>query len=249
MQECVDYGRYKLSVKEELRCIGISLGLATCVAWLLYKSFWGLLTWAVIFPIYRHNYRCMQIENRKRALLLQFKEVMQSVVVALIAGFSVENAWLEGQKELEMLYGNGSHMAEEMRVMNAKIRMNQPVEQVFYQFALRSRCEDIIEFAEVFRFAKRSGGDFAKIIQNTIQHISQKIEVEREIEIVLAGKKMEQRIMNIVPVGLLVYLNLTSKEFLAPLYGNLFGACIMTAALGGYISALILARKMINIKV
>ena len=45
-------------------------------------------------------------------------------------------------------------MVEEMRQMNAGIGMNQPVEQLLYQFAVRSECEDIMEFAEVFRFAK-----------------------------------------------------------------------------------------------
>lgn len=249
MQECVDYGIYKLSAKEEIQCVGVSLGLAVIAAWLLYKDFWGLLIGVAIFPVYRNYYKIKRIENRKRELLLQFKDGMQSVAVALVAGFSVENAWFEGQKELENLYGKGSCMAEEMRLMNVKIKMNQPVEQVFYQFALRSKCEDILEFAEVFRFAKRSGGDFAKIIQNTIQHISGKMEVEREIEIVLSGKKMEQKMMNVVPVVLLAYLNLTLQEFLAPLYGNLLGVCIMTAAFGAYIGALVLAQKMVNIKV
>lgn len=249
MQEYVNYGIYRLSIKEEIKCAGVALGLAGIAAWLLYKSPWGILLGVIIFPIYRNRYRYTQIENRKKELLLQFKDGMQSVAVALGAGFSVESAWLEGQKELRDLYGEEAYMVKEMKQMNAKIHMNQPVEQVLYQFALRSECEDIKGFAEVFQFAKRSGGDFGKIIQNTVRHITEKMEVEREIETVLSGKKMEQKIMNVVPVGLLAYLNLTSEEFFAPLYGNLFGKCVMTTAFVAYIGALTLAQKMVDIKV
>lgn len=249
MQEYVNYGDYHFSCKDIIMCLGISLLLSTIAAWILYKSIWGLFLGMIIFPLCCSNYKNMQIKKRKKELLYQFKDGMQSVSVALIAGFSIENAWKEALKEMEGLYGKGAYMVEEMRQMNAGIGMNQPVEQLLYQFAVRSECEDIMEFAEVFRFAKRSGGNFGKIIQNTIGHISEKMEVEREIETVISGKKMEQKIMNVVPVLLLAYLNLTSEEFLAPLYGNLFGVCMMSGAFLAYIGAIMLANKMINIKV
>ena len=65
----------------------------------------------------------------------------------------------------------------------------------------------------------------------------------------IAGRRIEQRIMNVVPVGLLAYLNVTSKEFLRPLYGNLFGVCVMSVAFLAYLGALMLARKMTQIKI
>ena len=249
MQECVNYGDYHFSFNDITRCLGTSLLLSGIAAWILYQSIWGLLLEIIIFPLCYNNYKNIQINKRKKELLIQFKDGMQSMSVALIAGFSIENAWREALKEMEELYGKEAYMVEEMRQMNAGIRMNQPIEQLLYQFAVRSECEDIMEFAEVFRFAKRGSGNFGKIIQNTIGHISEKMEVERAIETVISGKKMEQKIMNIVPLLLLSYLNLTSEEFLAPLYGNIFGVCIMSGAFLAYTGALLLANKMINIKV
>ena len=114
---------------------------------------------------------------------------------------------------------------------------------------LRSDCEDIQNFSDVFLFAKRSGGDFHKIIATTIEHISDKIEVEREVQTVISAKKMEQKIMNVIPVFIILYLNLTSGEFLAPLYGNIFGISVMTGALGAYLAAIKISAKMTAIKV
>lgn len=249
MQELVDYREYRLSRMEELKCLGVAVLLAAVAAWILYKSLWGLMLCVVIFPVYRRNYRNRKTEERKRELLLQFKDGMQSVSVALLSGYSIENSWQEAERELLELYGAKAYMTTELHRMNGAIRMNQSVEQLLYQFALRTGCEDIVGFAEVFRFAKRSGGNMGRIIQNTIHRVADKQEVEREIATVLSGKKMEQKIMNIVPVCLLAYLNLTSEEFLAPLYGNLFGVCVMTVAFLAYIGALLLAQKMVTIRI
>jgi len=245
----MNYEEYRLSMKEEAECLGMSAVLTGIAAWILYQSFFGVFLMLIIFPLCRNCYREAKKEKRKQVLLLEFKEAMQSVAASLLSGYSIENAWKEAEKELRELYGEEGLMTEEMRRMNSAILMNQPLEQLLYQFALRTSCEDILEFAEVFRFAKRSGGNFGKIIQNTVFHIGEKIETEREIQTMMAGRRMEQRIMNIVPVGLLAYLNVTSKEFLEPLYGNLLGVCVMSVAFLAYLGALILARKMTQIKI
>ena len=248
MQDYVDYSNYKLSRKEEVKCFGIAIVLSVFSSWILYQSFFGMLLFIVIFPLYRKSYKEKQKELRKQKLLLEFKEAMQSVSVSLLSGYSIENAWQEAELEMIELYGTQGYIAKEIKLMNGKVQMNQSIEELLYQFALRSSCEEILEFAEIFRFAKRSGGNFAKIIQNTMFHIGEKIETEREIQIMIAGKKMEQKIMNIVPSVLLVYLNLTSEEFLAPLYGNILGIGVMTIAFFAYLGAVLLAQKITNIK-
>jgi len=249
MQELPDYEKYHMTVGENLKCLGIAMALSALAAWILYKHPAGFILCVVIFPIYRRNYIRDQIRGRKRELLMQFKDGIQSIAVALLSGYSIENAWIEAEKELRELYGEKAYMTKELHYMNKGIRMNQPVEELLARFAERSDCEDIVGFAEIVCFAKRSGGNFAKILQNTARRIAEKQEVEREIETVLSGKKMEQKIMNIVPVGLLAYLNLTSEEFLEPLYGNSFGVCVMTGAFAAYVGAFLLARKMVEIRI
>ena len=140
-------------------------------------------------------------------------------------------------------------MVCEFAKMNAAVRMNQPLEQELQDFADRSGCEDIESFAEVFSFAKRSGGDFVGIIQTAVLRISGKIEVEREIATAVAGKKLEGRIMNGMPLFILAYLNLTSGDFLELLYGNVLGVVVMTAALAAYAGAIRLSEKILDIRI
>lgn len=55
--------------------------------------------------------------------------------------------------------------------------------------------------------------------------------------------------MNIMPFGMIIYLRITSPEFIEPLYGNLFGAAVMSVCLVVYAAAFMLGRKITDIKV
>ena len=90
---------------------------------------------------------------------------------------------------------------------------------------------------------------FGKIISDTISQITEKLEVEREIRTAISSKRLEQRIMNVVPIGILLYLKLASPGYLAPLYDNAAGIVIMAVSLGVYASAWLLSEKIVRIEV
>lgn len=243
----MDYGEYGFQWKEEVWCILVSIVYSGVVSWLLYKSIFGMIVILLIYPFYKKNYQEKCIQKQQKELVNQFKDMMLSVSAALLSGYAIENAWKEAEKEICELYGVQSYMALELKDMNAGIKMNQPVEKLFYDFALRSRNEDIMNFSEIFRFAKRSGGNFGKILYRAAMRISEKQEIEQEIQTVLAGKRMEQTVMNVIPIGMLGYLNITSPEFMEPLYGNLFGIIVMSGGFLAYLGAFFWSKKIMCI--
>lgn len=245
----MDYRRYRLGMKEKLLCLAGSGALTALVAWLFYRSLWGLILLPAVYIVCRKRYEEAQQKKRTEQLLCEFKDTMQAVSAALLAGYSMENAWREAEKELMSLCGQSCLMLAEVHRMNEAVRMNEPLEKVLSEFAERSGCEEIESFAEVFSFAKRSGGDFARIIRTTTQKLVGRMEVEREIATVLAGKKLEGRIMNLMPLGILAYLTFTSGDFLASLYGNVLGIVIMSMALGIYLAAIRLSEHILDIQV
>ena len=74
-------------------------------------------------------------------------------------------------------------------------------------------------------------------------------ETEREIQVQVASRKMEQKVMNIIPLFILAYLKLTSMDFLDVLYGNVAGVLFMTVCLLAYGGAIVLADKILKIRV
>ena len=118
-----------------------------------------------------------------------------------------------------------------------------------YDFAGRSGLEDVRSFCEVFVFAKRSGGDFIQIIRMTASRISEKSELMEAIQTEISGKRMEQKIMNLMPLFILLYVDLTFGGYLDGLYHNTFGIMVMTVCLMLYLAAYLLSEKIMSIEV
>ena len=130
-----------------------------------------------------------------------------------------------------------------------KLGNNFLLEDVLFDFAGRCQIEEVMDFAQVFRIAKRKGGDLGKIIQNTAGVISEKIEIQREIQTMLTARQFEQTIMNAIPMLIIFYIKMTSPGFFDPLYHNPIGTGLMTACLIVYAFAYILGKKMTQIEV
>jgi tight adherence protein B len=147
------------------------------------------------------------------------------------------------------MYGKDADMCRELSKMTVGIELHQPIEKLLLDFAVRSGQEDVNDFCQIFAFAKRSGGDFIRIIQNTEKRISDKIEILQEMDTVIAAKKLEQKVMNVVPLLILFFIQNSSPDFIRPLYDNLPGVIVMSCCLGLYGVAIIIAQKIVDIEV
>ena len=245
----MEYRRYRLGVPEMLFCIAAGFVLSLLLAWLFYRSWIGMAMFPLVLFCFCREYKKRKAEKQKDRLLQEFKDGIQAVSASLLAGYSIENAWREAEKELRALHGEHGMMYMEFVQMNAAIRMSRPLERVLQEFAERSGCGEIESFAEVFFFAKRSGGDFVGIIHATVTKLVGRIEVEREIATVLAGKKLEGRMMQLMPILILSYFNISSGSFLEPLYGNGLGAAVMSGAIGVYAVAFYLSERILDIQI
>lgn len=190
-----------------------------------------------------------KIEQKKSEFLLQFREMTECVAQALKVGYSAENALKEAAEEMKILYPGDSMIGVEMEYMIRKLRLQIPLEQILEEFAQKVELEDVKNFAAVFAAAKRSGGDMIAIIHNTAAQISDKIDVKREIDIVLASKKYEFRIMCVIPYVMILYMQSAFPEFMGVLYGNVIGIGVMTICLGTYAGACVLGLRLIRIDI
>lgn len=104
-------------------------------------------------------------------------------------------------------------ITEEFSYMEAGVRMNRPVELLLADMGRRSGIQDVDQFARVFAAAKRSGGELTDIISQTAGIIRDKIQVQEEIHTLTAARVFEQKIMNGIPFGIILYIDFTSPGF------------------------------------
>ena len=245
----MDYREYKFSKKEMAENLGIFLLLAAIISYLFYRS---LIAFALCLPLFKVFLKIRRescIKKRQQELSAQFLAGMQSVSVALSAGWSVENAFMEALRELRQLYDEDALIIREFRYIVVQLGMNRSLEQLLGALAVRSGIEDIRNFADIFSAAKRTGGNLIAIIRNTVQCISQKEETRREINTCLSAKRLEQNIMSVVPCMILIYVQMVSPGFLDVMYHNPAGIVIMSVCLLVYFLAWLWGRKIVSIEV
>lgn len=245
----MNYNIYKLSVFEKFKIFGLASLIGVVIAYLFYDSLYACVGVIGIYFFFRQQSIQNNILEQKQKLSQQFMDSLRSISTALLAGYSMENAWKEAQNEIGMLHGEDSLMYIELDEMNRAVKMSIPLEQTMKAFAERSGIEDIDSFSEIFSFAKRSGGNFVQIIDSTSYRMCEKYEIKREIEVMIASKKLEQKVMNVIPLIILGYLKITSIDYLSVLYGNILGALFMTICLMAYGLAIYISKKVLDIKV
>lgn len=245
----MNYKTYKLSLREIIQIAGISAGLLISCSILFYDSGWPCILYIPLMIFVCKRQKKNGIERRKQQLAEEFCDALRVVKTSLWAGMSMENAWMEAQREMEILHGQRCAMTLELQEMNRGIHLNRPIESMLEEFANRSGVEDIQQFAEVFSYAKRTGGNLAEIIAITTRHLREKQEVEKEISVMVAAKNMEQKVMNVIPLGILLFLRVSSDGYLDALYHNPTGIGIMSICLLCYGGAIVLSQRIMNIRV
>lgn len=244
-----DYRKYLFSRREFIVYTLEGIGITALLAWFFYRSFWAVIPLCPLVVFFLRGMQESLAKGRREKLTLQFRDLILSAAAGLQAGYSVENAFLAAGEDVERLYGTDSIMAKETAVLRRGIGNNIPLEHMLMDLGRRSGVADVEDFAEVFSIAKRSGGAINDMIRRSAAATGDKIEISREIRTLLASRRYEQKIMNLIPFLIVAYLQFTSDGFFDVLYGNMAGILIMTAALIVYLAAFLLSGKIVDIEV
>lgn len=249
IRKSIDYEDYDLSGREYVLYSAEGLILFGIISYFFYRSIWAFLLLSPLLVIFLKVKKKELAKKRREELNIQFKDAILAVSANQKAGYSVENAFREAYRDMAMLYGKESHICKELNYIAKGLNNNIVLEKLLYDFAKRSHIQDILQFADVFMIAKRSGGNMTEILSETAETIEQKISVDKEIQVLVSSKKMEQKIMNVVPFMIIFYIDLTSKGFFDSLYHNLIGVVVMTVCLAIYLAAIMISGKLVKIEV
>ena len=243
------FREYPYSLQELIKYGGIGGGGSFLVLCLFYHSLpvslFGAVMGAFGFLFYHQK---NLLEKQRWKLMIEFKDVMDSLVSALVAGYSMENAVTEAYKDLSLMYPEETPMLRELAEIRQKLSLKQPLDSLFFDLGRKTGIEDMITFAQIYGTARKSGGNLVKVMKRTADNIGEKMEVQDSIQTMFAGKKMEAVCMMMIPLFILVYLTIFTPGFLDPLYQGFLGHLIMTAVLLIYIVAVVWSFSIMKIE-
>lgn len=240
-----DYHDYYWTKAEFCLMLAKAFGIVVFLALFFYRSLWAIIPLAIVGVFYYRMLKQKKIKKCRQKLICEFKECVLSVATFLRAGYAVENAFVESRNDMRMLFGEQSLIFQELEVIRRGMVINITLEELLKDLGERSACAEIKQFAEILAIAKRNGGNFSEIINSSAEIIRQRIETRQEIETLLSGREMEQRVMKLVPFGIPVYIGVTYPGYFDSLYHNWQGMAVMTVCLLIYLLAYVISDKML----
>lgn len=245
----VNYDRYRFSKKEFIYFTFQGICLIGCISYFFYRSIYAFLLGIPFLYFFFMRKKKICKRRRKEHLTMQFMDSIQSFSAALMVGYSIENAWRQVYEDMKLLHKEEEDIMVELLYMIRQMDNNGVLEHLLLDFARRTAISDIWDFAQIFAIAKRSGGDLNGIIKKSVNTICDKIQVKREIQIAIASKKYEQKVMSVIPIGIIAYISMTNPHYFDVLYHNIAGVLIMSICLLIYGFAFLMSEKIMEIEV
>jgi tight adherence protein B len=190
------------------------------------------------------------VKKRKKVLRLQFKDFLSSMSVAVRAGNVEVQAVKSALKDLMLSYNAKADIVKE--VENIVLQYEKggvELKVLFEDFANRSDIEDIRSFAAIYSVIEGKSDRFGDILMDTESIISEKIEIEQEIETTITSAKSETMVMLIMPIVIVVAMSSMGSGLLDSLFTTTVGHLSATVALIIFGISYILAVRGSNIEV
>lgn len=245
----INYDVYHLSLRERTIVILVA-GLVTgLIGFVFYKNIILSALLGLAGFIFPRIWRDTMIKRRKDKLLIQFRQALYCLSSSLTAGKSIENAFRDTLTDLKLLFIEPSNLiVREFTTIVQRLDNGEPIEKAVNDFSSRANIEDISNFTDVLVTCKRTGGNLIEVMRRTTGILTEKLEIQTEIAVMLAQKKFESRIMTLAPICIVAVLNFASADYMEPLFQGL-GRIIMTICLIILIFCFWLTQRMMKIVV
>ena len=222
------------------------LVLDLLVANLIFHQWWFALLLAPLFILYRKNAdKRRKLEQWKHSRN-EFLIFLQSVESYIFLGYAVEQAFLEGERELVGVVKKPGLFTQKLIEINKKRTVGEGIEGLFFEYAQESKIDEVLLFAQVLCFLQQKGGDLCGLVHGTSEKIRWMVDMENQMEVVYAAKKMEAKIMMVAPIGILIFLNYSNQDYMSWYYDSILGYGMLFVFLLLYLIALALIIRILN---
>lgn len=206
-------------------------------------SVFGIISFKILMPMRKNQLKT----NRKKKIRKQFVDMLESLSVSIAAGQNVPSAMQTVKDDLLIQYTEKDYIVQEISVFLRGMENGIPIEDLFSDFGKRTGIEDISNFGKVFEVAYRRGGNLKEIVKSCYDILSEKIEIEMEIQTKVASSANQMNIMILMPIFLIAMLK-SSGEGFAENFTSASGIISTTVSIFVFIIAYFVGRKILDIK-
>lgn len=242
--------KFKKIDHKNIHILFYSIVITISISYLLYKSIIFILLTPLTFRFLNKAITNMNEKRLKKKFKNEFKDFLYALSGSFSTGRHLVEALHEVNDSLGKMYSMDSQIMTEINTILLQLKLTGYDEiKVLENFKKRKPIEDVVDFVEMYKSCRDTGGDFAGVLSKGANMIAEKITIDREIEAITYQKKIEGRVIGSMPVILLIFLNIFSPDYILPLYSGLSGHIIMTLALVLTIFAFAMIERITSIEI
>ena len=230
--------RLKSGILAVIAAVGVSL--------IFYRSMFGMIAG---IPVGLYVYKIELKREKERyndRLSNQFRTLLQSMMGTLEAGYALKNALIAAGKDCEEIHGSKCEMAAAIDRLRMRLELNESFQTAVRELSRDFPIAEMKDFSEVVAVASKTGGNVIRIIRDTAEKIITEIELKEELRTIVASRRLEQRIMTLMPSVMICFLAITSPGLLECLFGNPFGVLVMTVMLSLNVAADVMGKRIVG---
>lgn len=248
MGNAQDYHIYKMKPQDYLIAFLIGLVGGAIVFFVFFRIVnMSIIVGAVCGIIAIRYYREYKLRKRKQSLLIEFKDLLEALTTSYSSGKNTMDAFAESYQDLIELYGEHADIVKEVRIIIGGITNNLIIEDLLKDFAMRSGLDDVDSFATIFESCNRQGGNIKQVVWETRKILNDKIEIEMEIKTMVAEKENELKIMMFMP--LVIMIALSGMGSITAVSNSFINVVAKIFAIGIFVAAYMIGRKIVDIKI
>ncbi|HWI43862.1 MAG TPA: type II secretion system F family protein [Nocardioides sp.] len=194
---------------------------------------------AVIPPLYLR----FKAAKRRKAFQNALPDVLQLLSGALSAGLSLAQA-------VDTVVREGPEpIASEFKRVLVEARIGVALEDAFEGVAARFESKDFAWAVMAIRIQRQVGGNLAELLTTVAGTMRERASLRRHVSALSAEGRMSAMILCSLPPAFFVYLFLTNREFLAPLYSDPRGWIVSTAGVLWLLVGVFWMSRLVKVEV
>lgn len=243
-----DYYIHKMKPVECLAGGAMGVAAGAFVIMVFFRSYiLALIAGLIMILPGIRKYQNFLKEKRRKVLLFQFRDMMESLTASYSTGKNTLGAFEDAYGDMIDIYGKKADIVNELKLIVDGIYNGLRVEDLLENFARRSHLDDIESFATIFEVSNEYGGNLKKVVGDTYRIISEKLEMEMEIKTLLTANQNELNIMMLMP--LVIMLTLSSMGSMSVIQNTPLNVLTKIIALALFGIAYVAGRKIIDVRV
>jgi tight adherence protein B len=189
----------------------------------------------------------LTLRMKKNKRMAKFEKQLPDGLGLLARSLRAGHAFTSGMKLASEEFGDP--LGPEFEETLDEINFGVSVPEALKNLARRADCPDVNFFVVSVILQRETGGNLAEIIENLAHIIRERFRFRGKVRVLSAEGRLSAIILLAIPVFMFLFLYITQRGFLDPLFSDPIGKVLTWLAVGMMVLGYFLIRRIVRVEV